>query len=163
MLADRLIFGPAAQTAEASASARSLSALGVNTPTDPLRSLVAASFPKGLPPVSPAVLARNVFQLTDRARDQLAGLAVDAGASERVLAGRSGGLTLTPAVFERDHKLTGVLRQGAEWIALVDDTWLVVGQKIDGCTLEEVTGVGATFLCPGGRATLSVLPTRPSR
>ncbi|NOS99479.1 MAG: hypothetical protein HOP29_02505 [Phycisphaerales bacterium] len=163
LLADRLFFGPGPHSAEAAAGVRSLSALGVTTPTGPARSLVAAAFPKGLPPRSPATMSRDVFQLTDRARDLLAGLADDDGAGERVLAGRSGGNTVTPAIFQRDHKLAGVMRQGDEWVALVDDTWLGLGHKIDGCTLEAITGADATFVCPGGRAVLSAIPSRPSR
>ena len=49
--------------------------------------------------------------------------------------------------FSKAHRLVGVILSDRLKIAIVDGTWVKVGQVIDGCRLHSVSGNEARFVC----------------
>ena len=58
--------------------------------------------------------------------------------------------------FRAQHKLQGVAAYRRLKIAIVDDTWLQVGDTLDGCRLTTVYGTKARFICHDGEAILAL-------
>lgn len=71
--------------------------------------------------------------------------------------GGDGGDHTTGAMFVARHRLSAVLiRQGLR-IAVIDKTWVRIGQTLEGCTLLSVSGNEALFECTDGRVVLNVI------
>ena len=172
LLIDRLLSPPSVQLA--AASDRPLTALGVETPEAPAASVAAAPVPapRRRPSErsedSPFLPVRDLFATTDTVRTALLGVPDDP-LSPNPLSG-PGGLAdvATAAIFEQEHRLTGVMVRAAGFsprgdlsIAVVDGVWLRVGDTLDGCKLIDITGAGVSFQCAGGVASLSAV-TRPA-
>jgi hypothetical protein len=49
--------------------------------------------------------------------------------------------------FSKSHRLLGVILSDSLKIAIVDGTWVQVGQVIDGCRLDSLSGNEAHFVC----------------
>ena len=62
-------------------------------------------------------------------------------------------------VFLTRHHLNGVLVFQRLKIAVVDGTWVRIGQIVDGCTLRSVSGNEARFECRDREAVLKVVKT----
>lgn len=58
--------------------------------------------------------------------------------------------------FSARHALEGVMLYDGLKIAVIDGAWVRIGQKLDGCRLERITGREAHFQCDDGRAVLRV-------
>mgnify|MGYP001407146725 CR=1 FL=1 len=63
----------------------------------------------------------------------------------------------TAAAFLRQHRLKAVVAQGAEMGALVDDSFLALGQSVDGFTLVSVNQREAVFERDGLQAVLELV------
>jgi hypothetical protein len=108
-------------------------------------------FPNDLSPLDQVVAVRDLFappmSVLDPSTD---GTSTDKHGTEP-------GDDRTGAVFLTQHRLTGVLiREGLE-IAVVDDTWVQIGQELDGCMLVALSGNEATFACPDQEVVLKVV------
>ncbi|UCC30297.1 MAG: hypothetical protein JSU86_19115 [Phycisphaerales bacterium] len=66
-------------------------------------------------------------------------------------------------VFLTQHRLNGVMVDERLKIAIVDGTWIRIGQTVDGCTLTDVSGNEARFECHDREAVLKVVQTETSR
>ncbi len=73
--------------------------------------------------------------------------------AREVMAARS---SLSRAAFEQAHRLDGVFIQQRLRIAVIDGQWSRIGQKIDGCTLEEIASREVRFACKDGVAVLTL-------
>ena len=63
---------------------------------------------------------------------------------------------LTGSLFKSRHSLNGVLVQERLKIAVLDGRPVRIGDSIDGCRLEEVSGYEARFKCEDGLAVLKL-------
>ncbi len=154
LLADRMSSGSAPASVEASTS-RSLAELGVTPVETETVSVAAAPFPETRGAPERPELLRDVFAPTAAVRSLMLGGARSDGA-------RRGGRREAPLSFEEAHELKGVMSGARDSFAVVDDRWLRVGDRVDECTLVEMSATTATFRCPAGDVVLSVLPVESS-
>lgn len=64
--------------------------------------------------------------------------------------------SLSRSAFEKAHRLDGVFIQQRLRIAVIDGKWSRIGEKIDGCTLEEIASREVRFACNDGVAVLTL-------
>ena len=64
----------------------------------------------------------------------------------------------TCADFESRHRLEAVLVQESLKIAILDGTWVRIGESVDGCALTEIVGNKVRFRCRDGDTTLALSP-----
>lgn len=162
LLADRLLSSPRVPSRTSASPSRSLTALGVEPPTESRVSVVATPFPSALPLGSDATTIRDMFAMTEKARNALLGITADRSSqsgSEPHDGGHGGGVV----AFERQRRLTGVLVARGVAIAIVDGQWLQEGDSVDECELTEIAGTQASFACVDGTATLSVVERKSDR
>ena len=163
LLLDRvMLVGPPQAASADNVAHRSLSALGVQTPTARTPPLAPTPFPElPLHDTLPRHL-RDVFAPAALAQNALLGPeqedAIPAIDSRR---GETG--AVQPERFEEDHRLLAVMISDHVTVAVVDDRWLRVGDSLDGCELVEISGTGVSFRCPHGTAFLSATDDRPHR
>ncbi len=70
--------------------------------------------------------------------------------------------SLSRAAFEDAHRLDGVFIQQRLRIAVIDGKWSRIGEKIDGCTVEEIASREVRFACKDGVAVLTLNLRRKS-
>jgi hypothetical protein len=119
--------------------------------------LAPARFPRALPP--DAGEARDLFGLTEEIQQTLAPVAPPAKghADPRAEPGAGADHSVAePAAFAAAHRVAAVVAGGRSALALVDGTWLRVGQKLDGYELVRIRGTTAIFRSGAGQAELSV-------
>lgn len=56
--------------------------------------------------------------------------------------------------FASQHTLHAVMVSGSLRIAIVDGTWVRIGESFDGCELQRISNNQAAFSCHGGIVTL---------
>lgn len=155
LLLDRvMLVGPPQAASADNVAHRSLSALGVQTPTARTPPLAPTPFPKLPLYQTPLRHLRDVFAPATLAQTALLGPAHD-GAAPASGSRRDESGAAHPERFERNHRLLAVMVSGDVTVAVVDDRWLSVGDTLDGCELVEISGTGASFRCPNGTASLS--------
>lgn len=57
--------------------------------------------------------------------------------------------------FAENHVLSGLVVNEASTFAVLDGTWVRIGESVDGCKLRRITGRNAVFVCQDGEATLT--------
>lgn len=156
LLLDRLSSGPAPSRA-AGYTSRPLSDLGVVPIDTTTVSVAAAPFPSIPGETVRTGSVRDVFAATESVRKAMLSEEGRDGESGQTRGRGARVATATPASFEDVHRLKGVMSGARNSFAVVDDTWLRVGDTLDRCELLAVTPTTATFRCPIGEVTLSVV------
>ncbi len=117
-------------------------------------------FPRGLEPLDPSagVFIRDFFAPPESAlnRDS-ADPQTDKSGRNATQPDSQGQVGRTAFVFR--HRLSGVLLDQRLKIAIVDGTWVRIGQSLNGCTLKSVSGNKASFECYDGNAVLEIFST----
>lgn len=115
-------------------------------------------FPRGLEPLDPSagVFIRDFFAPPESALNR------DPPDSQTDKSGRNANQPdrhgrLGRSTFVSRHRLSGVLLDQRLKIAIVDGTWLRIGQSLNGCTLASVSGNEARFECYDGEAVLEII------
>lgn len=154
LLLDRIAFQTTAPSAAQASMSPSAGSTGVEAPKGPVVSVAVTPFPSDLPPVSSEHELRDVFATTDTIRAEMLLLATEdarGNGTRRTTKERTAAES-----FQRSRRLTAVMLGERLSFAIVDESWLQVGDRMDDCELTGMTGTTATFDCPGGDVTLSV-------
>jgi len=155
VLVDRFILtAPVSQPTEAVAATPTHSAeptgKGTQSGSFALRSIPELPFPRGLEAYHAGEEFRDLFappgsQWRGRPGD---GRTDNAEGSRRLT---------TASSFPQRHKLTGVVLLERLGIAVVDGSWLRIGESLDGCLLTEIGNNSARFRCSDGETSLEVI------
>ena len=129
------------------ASASGSSATGAEKPA----LLAATRFPQKLRRTDPP--SRDLFGPTETARTRLIG---QGGVSGEIGGVAPDDVRLLADRFTEAHVLSAVINDGAFSVAVVDGSWVRVGEEIDGCRLESIDGQRVVFDCAGTAVELSV-------
>jgi len=156
LLVDRLLVAGSLAPA-AAATDRSLTALGVKTPTEVSALVAATPFPTALPQFSAAGEVRDIFSPTPRVQNILLGLEQWEDPRAGLASSHRKPETAPAKLFEQNHHVTAVMVARQNAVAIVDDAWLKVGDTMDGCELVEITGTNVTFKCAAELASLSAV------
>lgn len=114
-------------------------------------SVMPTAFPSTLPGLVPNALLRDPFDLPEAARRVLE--------SKPEVAPAKAGNTVTPSeLFRGDHELSAIVRVGASRVAIVDGLMIAQGQRVDECSLEELSDRYARFSCADGDVVLTIAP-----
>ena len=121
--------------------------------------VAAADFPRNLPEPDAADDLRDAFTMTAATRAAMMGWPPSAGTGDdsETTFSRLHGSTIKK--FKQNHTLSAVISGGPVEIARVDGRRLKIGDLVDGCKLEVITGQSALFACPEGVAVLTVFGT----
>lgn len=132
LVVDRAFLGSTAQPRQAEAEP-GLYDDPVNAQGQPLQMLKVevAPFPKLLTD-SNAVL-RDPFAMTPSVQRQLQVATEET--NNQVTAGQG---PITAEQFAGNHQLSAVMRVDGEWLAIIDDTLMALGQRIDGCVITGI-------------------------
>ena len=120
--------------------------------------LSPARFPGNLP--TDGAGRRDVFGLSAVAKGALLAraeaLEVTGGPPERAGDAKSK-VVLSPAErFRAQHTVSAVVTSEVLAVAIVDEVWMGIGQRIDGCVLVRISGETVVFECGGEEVELSV-------
>ncbi len=147
LLLDRISSG-ATSPQNATAATEAQFAFGNPDPNEDTLSVIASPFPRDLPDIN-LITARDVFAPSSSTREMMLG-------EDKVKTGIKIPDQSSTDNFEASHKLSGVLISGGISFAIIDGSWLQVGDEISGCTIQSIAGNKVTFNCTDGTATLSV-------
>ncbi len=162
LVMDRFLFtGSATAPAEASAATAARPSVGRGAATGnagPSSSIPEIPFPTGLVAAEALSKIPDVFAPPSvRLRGESgAGPPYNAGTGD---GGRGPSERLSAAAFESRHTLDGVLVYQRLKMAVLGGRPVRIGDTIDGCTLEDVSGYRARFECHDGPAVLKVKDT----
>ncbi len=121
--------------------------------------VAAAGFPRNLPEPDATDDLRDALTMTAATRAAMMGWPPLAGSGDNseTTFSRLRGSTIEE--FKQNHTLSAVISGGPVEIAMVDGRRLKIGDLVDGCELEVITGQAALFACPEGVAVLTVFGT----
>lgn len=134
-----------------------VTAAATATPVTAKSKIPAVPFPKDIPRLGDGVTLRDVFVKPGTAGAP----ALDAARTLAEADKSKRPKDLGHAAFAQTHKLTAVFSDEGTEIAVVDGTWIQVGQTITGCRLEGVDVDEALFRCHDGPATLKISDAIP--
>ncbi len=166
MVIDRAIGVSGHSLPVAPAASKSVSPRGaeVRTPrVDEGRSpeaytLSPARFPGNLP--GDGVGGRDVFGLSAVAKGALLARAEAlevTGSPPKRAGDAEHKVVLSPAErFRAQHTVSAVVTSEVLTVAIVDEVWMAIGQRIDGCVLVRIRGETVVFECGGEEVELSV-------
>ncbi len=154
LIVDRVILSEDA-TEPTAAIATSGSSLAGGTPAFVVPAAAASPipevpFPAGVTSLGPDHVLRDLFAPPKSSIPE-GDSADNIGERAAAVAGR-----VTASTFMTRHRLQAVLRNPTLTIAVVDGTWVHVGESVDGCTLTAIENEAAHFECYDTSATLTV-------
>ncbi|MCP4249585.1 MAG: hypothetical protein GY778_21300 [bacterium] len=121
--------------------------------------VAAAGFPRDLPKPDASDELRDAFTMTAATRAALMGWPAPAGTRDGADATVTRMRGSTIEEFKQNHTLSAVISGGQVEIAVVDGHRMKIGDLVDGCKLDVITGQSALFACPEGVAVLTVFGT----
>ncbi len=152
LIVDRLMPGGGATTPETAEA--SVPAIARTTgepseaPADLAHLIPDIPFPRELPSATLDGPIRDAFSPPT---------AADQRAVDPSTAPGNGQRPLTAAEFAALHRLDAVMNEGDLQIAILDGRWLRLGDRVDGCRLDQMDGIRVIFRCETGeKAVLEV-------